>query len=106
MQGACSQISYWDGVAAEKRFSHPLRLDWLTRYLTNPEARILDYGCGYGRTLAELARAGYARVVGADFSEAMLRRARHEVPHSILVHNDGVGLPIKSESIDAVLLLA
>jgi SAM-dependent methyltransferase len=106
VQGVCSQISYWDRVAVEKRFSHPLRRDWLRRYLTNPEARILDYGCGYGRTLAELSQAGYTRVVGTDFSEAMLGRARREVPHSMLVRNDGSALPIKSESIDAVLLFA
>jgi len=104
-QDVASQISYWDRVAHEKRFSHPLRLDWLTRY-SNQQARILDYGCGYGRTLAELSRAGYHHVVGTDFSEAMLRRSRRELPHSMLVRNDGSALPIKSESIDAVLLFA
>ena len=106
MHDACSQISYWDRVAYEKCFSHPLRADWLTQYLKNPLATILDYGCGYGRTLAELSRAGYTRVVGTDFSEAMLGRARREVPHSMLVRNDGSALPIKSESIEAVLLFA
>src|SRR5688572_24635691 len=103
MQGAFSQISYWDRVAHEKRFSHPLRADWLARYLENPVARILDYGCGYGRTLAQLAAAGYTCVVGTDFSEAMLQRARREVSQPRLVRNDGSALPIKSESIDAVL---
>ncbi len=105
MHEACSQISYWDRVAHQKRFSHPLRLDWLARYL-NADSRILDYGCGYGRTLAELSRAGYTRVVGTDFSEAMLGRARREVPGSVLVRNDGSALPFKSESIEAVLLFA
>lgn len=106
MQDISAQVSYWDRVAHEKRFSHPLRADWLARYLTNPAARILDYGCGYGRTLAELSNAGYAYVVGSDFSEAMLGRARREVPHSNLIRNDGAALPIKSESFDAVLLFA
>src|SRR5688572_12813963 len=106
MQDVAPQISYWDRVAPEKRFSHPLRADWLARYLTNPEAGILDYGCGYGRTLAELYNAGYDNVVGTDFSEGMLGRARREVPNSRLVRNDGTALPIKSESIEAVLLFA
>jgi len=106
MQGAFSQIDYWDRVADKKRFSHPLRADWLTQYLKNPLARILDDGCGYGRTLAELSQAGYRCVVGTDFSEAMLARARREFPHSNLVQNDGSVLPIKSESIEAVLLFA
>jgi SAM-dependent methyltransferase len=107
MQGALSQISYWDRVAHEKCFSHPLRLDWLTQYLKNPLAvTILDYGCGYGRMLAELSQAGYTRLVGTDFSQAMLGRARREVPSSMLVRNDGSVLPIKTESVDAVLLFA
>jgi len=106
MQEAFSQISYWDRVAPEKRFSHPLRADWLARYLTNPMPRVLDHGCGYGRTLAELHREGYTRSVGTDFSEAMLLRARREVPSSKLVRNDGSVLPIKSASIDVVLLFA
>ena len=106
MQGTFSQIGYWDRVAAEKRFSHPLRADWLRQYLKNPLARILDYGCGYGRTLAELSQAGYRRVVGTDFSGAMLARARREFPHSNLIQNDGSVLPIRSGSIEAVLLFA
>lgn len=106
IQNAFSQISYWDRVAEEKRFSHPLRVGWLRRYLKNPVAKILDHGCGYGRTLAELAQANYHNVVGTDFSEAMLRRAQHEVPDSKLVRNDGLALPIKSECFDAVLLFA
>lgn len=105
MQGAFSQVNYWDRVAHEKRFSHPLRLDWLARY-SNQQARILDYGCGYGRTLEGLSSAGYVSVVGTDFSKAMLQRARREVPDSKLIRNDGAALPIKSESFDAVLLLA
>jgi ubiquinone/menaquinone biosynthesis C-methylase UbiE len=69
-------------------------------------AKILDYGCGYGRTLAELSQAGYEHAVGTDFSEAMLRRARRAVTDSMLVRNNGSDLPFKSESIDAVLLFA
>lgn len=106
MQAACSQSSYWDSVANEKRFSHPLSLDWLKQYLKNPRARVLDYGCGYGRTLAELSVAGYTNIVGVDFSEAMLMRARAEVPHAELIRNDGRSLPFKNDCFDAVLLFA
>ena len=106
MQDDASQVFYWDRVALQKRFSHPLNLDWLGKHLKNPLARILDYGCGYGRTLAELPSAGYENIVGADFSHAMLTRARVEVPDSRLVQNDGSSLPFKSESVDLVLLFA
>ena len=100
-----SQIRYWDRVATEKRFSHPLRLDWLTRRL-HTEARILDCGCGYGRTLAELHAAGYHNLTGLDFSEGMLRRCRSEVPDAAVVRNDGHSLPLRTHSVDAVLLFA
>ncbi len=105
MQDFAAQVSYWNRVAHEKCFSHPLCLEWLARY-SDQKARILDYGCGYGRTLGELSKAGYVSAVGSDFSAAMLGRARREVPHSMLVRTDGLALPIKSKSIDAVLLFA
>ena len=106
MMDTASQATYWDSVAHEKRFSHPLRRDWLVQYLKNPQARILDYGCGYGRTLAELAVAGYENLVGVDFSKAMLARSRVQVRGPSLIRNDGHGLPFKDNCFDAVLLFA
>ena len=100
-----SQSRYWDRVAHEKRFSHPLHTDWLARYL-NPQARILDYGCGYGRTLTQLSLAGFTKVTGMDFSDGMLNRCRREVPNAKLIRNDGHGLPLQPCSFDAVLLFA
>jgi SAM-dependent methyltransferase len=105
MPGVTPQTSYWDRVAEKKRFSHPLRQEWLARY-SNQQARILDYGCGYGRTLADLSEAGFQNLVGVDFSEAMLRRARGALPRPELVRNDGLSLPFKNDSFDAVLLFA
>jgi len=49
---ARASVSYWDRVACEKRFPHPLHLEWLKRY-TGLRARIVDFGCGYGRTLGD-----------------------------------------------------
>ena len=108
MQDVESQIGYWNRVAGEKRFSHPLRLDWLTRHLniSGQRTRILDYGCGYGRTLAELSRAGYQNVLGVDFSAGMLARCRLEQPDSQLIRSDGSTLPLDNASDDAVLLFA
>lgn len=105
MQTASSQISYWDRVAHEKRFSHPLRRDWLEKY-SNKQARTLDYGCGYGRTLADLSQTGFTNLVGVDFSERMLARAQVEVPGAWLIRNDGHGLPFKNDCFDEVLLFA
>jgi len=105
MQTLISQAPYWDRVADEKRFSHPLNLDWLQR-CSKQQARILDYGCGYGRTLTELSRAGFENLVGADFSQAMLARAAVTAQHSMFVRNDGYGLPFNDDCFDAVLLFA
>lgn len=103
MQGLPLQIGYWDGVAAEKCFSHPLRLDWLRRYV-GPTARILDHGCGYGRSLDQLSAAGYRNIAGTDFSEKMLARCRSASPHLTLVRSDGRTLPFRDRAFDAVLL--
>ena len=101
-----AQISYWDRVAPQKRFSHPLRSDWLSQYLENDRARVLDYGCGYGRTLTDLSQAGFQNIIGVDFSEGMLQRARVAMPDAALARNDGLSLPFKNHSFDAVLLFA
>ena len=105
MRDVASQKSYWDSVAQQKRFSHPLRLEWLEGRL-DTRARVLDYGCGYGRTLLELAQAGYQNVIGVDFSAGMLARCRQEFPQVKLLRNDGRTLPFRSDSFDAVLLFA
>jgi demethylmenaquinone methyltransferase/2-methoxy-6-polyprenyl-1,4-benzoquinol methylase len=67
----------------------------------NP-ARILDLATGSGDLAAELARAcPSALVVGADFSQPMLARARAKgVAH--LVAGDGLRLPFAAETFDAV----
>lgn len=108
MPDLSSEIGYWDRVASEKRFSHPVRMEWLARHLgaNGKQAVILDYGCGYGRTLGELARAGYRNNIGVDFSIGMLARCRLELPGSLLVRNDGLSLPLKDGSVGAILLFA
>lgn len=106
MRDASSQASYWNRVAEEKRFSHPLRADWLSRHLKSSQPLILDYGCGYGRTLDDLRSAGYRNTVGADFSEGMLARCRSRQPRQNLIRNDGHALPFRDKVFDAVLLFA
>jgi SAM-dependent methyltransferase len=102
------QIEYWDRVAPEKRFSHPLRLDWLERELgpIRRQALLIDYGCGYGRNLVELRQAGYGNIVGLDFSAGMLARCRRDFPEARLVRSDGQSLPLRTGSIAAVFLFA
>lgn len=98
-------VTYWDSVANQKTFSHPLRVEWLRKH-SNPQARILDYGCGYGRTLADLSNQSFTNVVGSDFSEQMLKRAGVNAPGALLVLNDGQALPFTGAAFDALLLFA
>ena len=101
-----SPVDYWNRVASEKRFSHPLNLEWLRRAPNSTSPLIVDCGCGYGRTLNELKQTGFTNVVGVDFSIAMLSRCRETCTDPLLICNDGRSLPLKSNSIDVVLLFA
>ena len=100
-----SEVQYWNTVANEKRFSHPLCLEWLKRHVDS-QAWILDFGCGYGRTVGELLHAGYENTIGVDFSFRMLARCRSEFPDLRLAQNSGQTIPIRSQSVNLVLLFA
>lgn len=68
-----------------------------------PGERILDAGCGTGRYLGPLIRAG-AEPVGMDFSEGMLTVARRGHPGVPLVTADLQShLPFEDNEFDAVL---
>jgi SAM-dependent methyltransferase len=97
--------AYSDAAAARKSFTHPLHRDWLDE-LVPTSARILDYGCGYGRTLAELASLGYAKLVGMDFSPAMVERGRRAHPALDLRVVQALPTAEPAASFDAVLLMA
>jgi demethylmenaquinone methyltransferase/2-methoxy-6-polyprenyl-1,4-benzoquinol methylase len=63
--------------------------------------KILDACCGTG-DLALADRAAGGEVVGVDFSEAMLARARRKAPEMEWVQADAAALPFPDESFDAV----
>ena len=106
LPNVAQQVDYWNSVASEKTFSHPVRIDWLARAPAPSSAAVVDHGCGYGRTLKELSRAGYRRLVGIDFSAAMLARCRGDLPEVDLIRSDGRTLPLASATADVVLLFA
>jgi len=99
------QTTYWDRVASEKIFSHPVDIDTFRRWV-RPEEKILDYGCGYGRTCAELAENGYRHVTGVDISRQMITRGVAAHPALDLRHNDAEVLPFPHRSFSACTLLA
>ncbi len=63
--------------------------------------RVLDACCGTG-DLAIVARSRGADVVGLDFSERMLERARRKEPQIDWVRGDVLALPFDEGSFDAV----
>lgn len=100
-----SQHKFWDSVAHKKRFGHPLVTGELVAR-TGLDARILDYGCGYGRSIRELRQAGFTHLFGADSSSGMLARASKENPFACYVRTSGAEIPFAGGSFDAVLLVA
>ncbi|WP_427917392.1 class I SAM-dependent methyltransferase [Streptomyces sp. cg40] len=100
-----TQIPYWDAAAATKTFTHPLHLPWLAGI--SREAAILDYGCGYGRTMGDLRQQGFRDLTGADISPAMIERAQHQHPAMQFTTLDAPpSMPSPDADFDAVLLFA
>ena len=99
-----NQTNYWDKVADQKVFTHPIHLPLLEQYLSK-EATILDYGCGYGRIVEELLAAGYTDTTGVDTSEKLIQRGlENKLPLQHVSSPDA--LPAPDGTIDAVLLFA
>ncbi|NIR48804.1 class I SAM-dependent methyltransferase [candidate division KSB1 bacterium] len=105
MHSLNNQIRYWDSVAYRKNFSHPLNVR-LFQSMVSPEAHILDYGCGYGRTCQQLVELGFKNVIGVDASPSMIERGKHDHPHLNLHLIDDSELPYSNETFDAVLLFS
>jgi demethylmenaquinone methyltransferase/2-methoxy-6-polyprenyl-1,4-benzoquinol methylase len=68
--------------------------------VVRPGDRVLDACCGTGE-LALAARAAGGDVVGLDFSERMLERARRKEPAIEWVQGDALALPFADDSFDA-----
>ena len=100
---ASAQVEYWNRVADEKTFGHPLDVRLLAR-LTGAGARVLDCGCGYGRLARPIKEAGLDAMVGVDPSLEMARRARRAGMAVAVV--DGTRLPFPDRAFDAALLFS
>ncbi len=73
------QEEYWNSVSEKKEFT-PLQAEEFSKYVKT-DSRILDVGCGYGRTLDELYRKGYHNLIGIDFSRGMIERGKQQFPY-------------------------
>lgn len=79
-------------------------LDVLSRRLPPGPLRLLDVGCGTGGTTARLA--GLGSVLGLERERAALGLARsRELAGAALAGADAAALPVRTGSVDAVVLL-
>jgi len=69
--------------------------------VVRPGDRVLDAACGTGDFAVADARAGASYVVGLDFSERMLERARRKAPSVEWVQGDMLAMPFPDGSFDA-----
>jgi demethylmenaquinone methyltransferase/2-methoxy-6-polyprenyl-1,4-benzoquinol methylase len=75
-----------------------------TSVLARPDARVLDLCCGTGDMTLALRRVGPAKVLGADFSHAMLQRASEKSSSTSLrwVEADALCLPFPDQHFDLI----
>jgi SAM-dependent methyltransferase len=80
----------------------PLERALVDEFFPPPPARVLDIGCGAGRTTIGLADRGY-RIVGIDLSPNLLALAHRRFASLAFHRMDAVKLGYRSESFDAAL---
>lgn len=101
------QKQYWETTGAAKTFTHPIDTTWLAAGGVARDSRVLDYGCGYGRTLATLHQDGWTNLEGVDPARALIARGRKLWPSLHLeILTNPPALPHADGSIDVVLLFA
>src|SRR4029079_15355023 len=69
-----------------------------------PGDRVLDAACGTGDLAVAAIRAGEGSVIGLDFSERMLERARRKAPSAEWARGDLLAMPFADGSFDAATI--
>jgi len=80
----------------------PVEEQLIREFVPAPPARILDLGCGAGRTTQALWRAGW-KTYGLDLSDPLLRSAQRRFPGLPLLQADATALTFAAQTFDAVL---
>ncbi len=100
-----NQIEYWNNVSKEKKFTTSLDMKLISDYIET-DSFIVDYGCGYGRTLNELYLHGFKNLIGFDFASEMIKRGEKEYPYLNLKTSKDNRIDCDSNSVDLVILFA
>jgi len=109
-----SKFSYLDLLASLGSAKH-IGGKGATEILINgaqipPGSRVLDVGCGMGKTSCKLARENDCRVVGLDIMPRMIRESRTRAwqlgvdDRTTFLRCDAKRLPFKADAFDAVIV--
>jgi len=103
------EVTYYQGEQVIEQYANraddgltPEEQTVVSKHFTDPDARILDLGCGTGRTTAPLDAMGYD-IVGVDLSEALVGEARKSHPEVSFQVGDATDLSFPDESFDYAL---
>ena len=94
------------GRSGDDNLDHPTQYEaWIDELapLLAPNARVLDLGCGCGVPATRALTSHGFDVVGLDFSEAQIARARRLVPDAEFVHADMTEWDGAPSSFDAIV---
>ena len=92
-----SHLKAWENEYTRTTWRGPYSIEPVKEML-NPGARVLDVGCGNGKMLSPLARAGY-NVAGIDIS----RGALLPMAGSNVVQGDARNLPFRENTFDGAV---
>lgn len=96
---------YWSSIKDHLK-DLSLRTDAIRPYFPkNFSGNILDFGCGSGEILEEIATSNpKAKITGIDVSETALKLAKKRIPNATFkTIVESKKIPIESESIDYIL---
>jgi SAM-dependent methyltransferase len=95
--------TFWNDIGSTKEFTDPFFEEKFSSFL-NKKSTILEYGCGYGRILNNLSKAGYENLRGFDFAPKMIERGQKIFPHLSLQLLEEGKAPLADQSVDAIIL--
>jgi len=98
------QTNYWNEFAGKKEFTSNLDKEYFVKNI-HLNSIILDYGCGYGRTIKELIDCGYSNLIGVDIAEQMLELSKSKFPQLQFEKLINQATTLANASCDTILLL-
>jgi len=97
--------SKMDFVSSSFRFTTPLPERGDLDLISRPNSKMLDMGCGYGRTLRYLRENGFKNLTGIDISKDLVLAAREQCPEARYFVGDFEKVKL-DEKFDTIFLMA